>query len=263
MSANLLDFVPIWAHLLIVSSFIGVPLLIGGYFGHQHYERSDKAESEPSGILVGSILSLLAFLLAFTFSMAASRFEERRAAVLEEANAIGTAYLRADLLEEPFRSDGRRLLKQYADIRASIASPDWTYETIRELIGSSEKLHPELWNVAVSASEATPTAITGLFVQAINAVIDVDAKRIMLGTRSTIPPEIWACLYFVAAMGLAAAGFQSSGRKAQNKLLMFTVVLTFALVITLVADVDHPGRGIIRTDQSPMLDLAASLAEVQ
>lgn len=262
MSANLLDFVPIWAHLLIVSALIGFPLVIGRYFGRQHYERSKVSESGPSGILVGSILSLLAFLLAFTFGMAASRFEDRRVAVLEEANSIGTSYLRADLLAEPLRSNARHLLNQYADIRASLAS-GWTYELLGELIGKSEKIQSELWSVAVSASEAAPSAITGLFVQAINEMIDVDAERRFLGTRSAIPSAIWACLYFVAAIGLASAGFQSAGRKAQNKFLLFAVVLTFALVLTLVADLDHPVRGILKTDQSPMLDLAASLSEVQ
>ena len=263
MSSNLLDFVPIWAHLLIVSALVGFPLLVGRYFGRKHYERSKVSEGGSGGILVGSILSLLAFLLAFTFSMAASRFEERRQAVLEEANSIGTAYLRADLLAEPLRSNAKHLLKQYADIRASIASPGWTYEGLRELIGRSEKIQSELWNVVVSASEAAPSAITGLFVQAINEMIDLHAKRIMLGTRSTIPSAIWACLYFVAAIGLASAGFQSAGRKAQNQLLLFSLVLTFVLVLTLVTDLDHPGRGILKTDQSPMLDLASSLSVVQ
>ena len=263
MSANLLDFVPIWAHLLIVSALIGFPLVVGRYFGRQHYERSKVSESGPSGILVGSILSLLAFLLAFTFGMAASRFEDRRVAVLEEANSIGTTYLRADLLAEPLRSNARHLLNQYADIRASLASPGWTYEGLGELIGRSEEIQSELWSVAVSASEAAPSAITGLFVQAINEMIDVDAKRRFLGTRSAIPSAIWACLYFVAAIGLASAGFQSAGRKAQNKFLLFAVVLTFALVLTLVADLDHPVRGILKTDQSPMVDLAATLSEVQ
>ncbi|WP_223428529.1 bestrophin-like domain [Tateyamaria pelophila] len=263
MSANLLDFVPIWAHLMIVSAVIGFALLVGRYFGRKHYQRSKVSEKGPSGILVGSILSLLAFLLAFTFSMAASRFEERRESVLEEANSIGTAYLRADLLAEPLRSNAKHLLKQYAEIRATVASPGWAYEGLRELIGRSEKIQIELWDVTVSASEAAPSAITGLFVQAINEIIDVHAKRIMLGTRSTIPSAIWACLYFVAAIGLASAGFQSGGQKARNQLLLLAVVLTFALVLTLVTDLDHPGRGILMTDQSPMLDLAASLSEVQ
>jgi hypothetical protein len=155
------------------------------------------------------------------------------------------------------------LLKQYADIRASLAHPNWTYEGVQELIGQSEKTQTELWSVAGRASAATPSAITGLFVQAINEVIDVHAKRVMLGTRSTIPAEIWACLYFVAALGLASAGFQSGGRKAQNKVLLFAVVLTFALVLTLVTDLDHPGRGLLKTDQSPMMDLAGSLSEDQ
>jgi hypothetical protein len=260
MSTNLLDFVPIWAHLLIAGALIGVPLLVGRYFGRQYYKRGKKSESGPSGILVGAILSLLAFLLAFTFSIAASRYEDRREAVLEEANSIGTAYLRADLLSDPLKSKAKDLLKQYADLRASVTRPGLTYEGLGELLVQSEKIQSELWNVAASATEAAPSAITGLFVQAINEIIDVDAKRIMLGTRSTIPSEIWACLYFVAAIGLASTGFQSAGQEAQNPLLMFGLVLAFALVLTLVTDLDHPGRGILKTDQSPMLDLAASLS---
>jgi hypothetical protein len=114
----------------------------------------------PVGAIIAAILGLLAFLLAFTFGMAASRFDTRRELVLDEANAIGTTYLRAALLPEPHRTEIRSLLRDYVDLRLQAAQPEMTVPAL----AGSEELQGRLWAQAVIVGEKNPTPITGLFI---------------------------------------------------------------------------------------------------
>src|SRR5690606_28962629 len=145
-----------------------------------HSHIADEKE-QPVGAMVGSILGLLALLLAFTFSLAASRFEARRQAVLEEANAIGTTYLRTRLLPEPERQELARLLREYVDVRLSAVQAGQTAEAIKH----SEELHEQLWQQAAAAAQKSSGSImTGLFVQSLNEVIDLHAKRVLISMQS-------------------------------------------------------------------------------
>lgn len=140
--------------------------------------------------MVGSILGLLAFLLAFTFGLAAARFEARRQTVLEEANAIGTTYLRARLLPDPERTESAKLLREYVDVRLPDSRQKNTSQAITQAITRSEELQEQLWSQAIAAAEKKPTVVTGLFVQSLNEVIDLHAKRTLVGGRSRIPISI-------------------------------------------------------------------------
>jgi hypothetical protein len=117
MSLEHLDIVPLWA--LFLAACVSLWLALeGGYrLGSWRHARVPEEKETPVGAMVGSILGLLAFMLAFTFGLAATRFEARREAVLEEANAIGTTYLRARLLPQPLRTEAAKLLREYVDTR--------------------------------------------------------------------------------------------------------------------------------------------------
>ena len=178
--------------------------------------------------MVGSILGLLAFLLAFTFSLAAARFDTRRQTVLEEANAIGTTFLPARLLPEPQKTEAARLLREYVDVRLRATRDD----SLQEAITSSEQLHELLWAQAAAAAEKSPTPITGLFIQSLNEMIDLHAKRLMVGLRSRIPFSIWIGLFAVLALlGMAAVGYQSGLSATRRSPAMLGLVLAFAGVL--------------------------------
>src|SRR6478752_7173274 len=117
MHKALLDTVPLWLLFAVVCVLAGVALEGGYRLGRWRHARTEDEKETPVGAMVGSILALFAFLLAFTFGRAGSRFEARRQAILEEANAIGTTYLRTRLLAEPPRNESARLLRQYVDLR--------------------------------------------------------------------------------------------------------------------------------------------------
>src|SRR5262245_64494451 len=119
MNAVPLDVAPIWLLFVAVCVFTGLALEGGYRFGRWRHARATEEKEAPVGAMVAAILALFAFLLAFTFGMAASRFEARRQGVLDEANAIGTTYLRTRLLPEPQRAESARLLREYVDTRVA------------------------------------------------------------------------------------------------------------------------------------------------
>ena len=114
---NLFNVIPIWGLFLVTAAVVLLSLEAGYRLG-RYRSALDQHEKEAStGTMVGATLGLLAFLLAFTFNMASSRYDARRQAFLSEVTAIGTAYLRADLLPEPYRGESRDLLREYVDLR--------------------------------------------------------------------------------------------------------------------------------------------------
>jgi hypothetical protein len=211
---------------------------------------------QPVGAMVASILGLVALVIGFTFSFAASRFDARRLTVLEEANAIGTCYLRARLLPEPERSEIARLLREYVDIRIAAVvdqKPD-------EAITRSEALQELLWNQATSAAEKNSNSIiTGVFIQSLNNVIDVHAKRVLVGVQSRIPLVIWIGLFALSMLGTASVGYQAALTTTRRSPAMVGLVLAFTIVLMLIADLDRGQEGLLRVSQRSMLDLQRSM----
>ena len=135
-----LDFLPLWA--LFGTTLVLVLLAVEGGFwlGRWRQRRAEHEQETPVGAIVGAILGLLGFLLAFTFGMAASRFDIRRELVLDEANAIGTTYLRAALVPEPHRTQIRTLLRDYVELRLEAVQPGMLVAAL-----ALEELQGRLW----------------------------------------------------------------------------------------------------------------------
>jgi hypothetical protein len=255
MYSEPLDVVPLWG-LFLAACAISWIALEGGYrLGRRRHAHDPDEKDAPVGAMVGSILALLAFMLGFTFSLAASRFDARREVVLEEANAIGTAYLRARLLPEPQRAEVARLLREYVDIRVRAVQEG----SVAEAIARSEELQERLWSQATAAAEKNPTPITALFVQSLNEVIDVHAKRVMAGLRSRIPMSIWCGLFGLAFVGMASMGYQAGLSATRRSPAMLLLVLAFAGVLFLIADLDRGQQGFLKVNQEAMADVQRSM----
>lgn len=256
MSAALLDVVPLWALFL---ALVVASLLIdecGFRFGRRRAGRAEKESDAIVGSMVAAELGLLAFLLAFTFGIGASRFEARRQIMLDEANAIGTTYLRAAMLSTPEREDARRLLKEYVDVRIEAA----TGTPLDEVIRRSEAIHGRLWTDAVTAAARDVRSVpVGLFIQSLNDVIDLHAKRVTAVLRSRMPIVIWGVLFAVALLSFLAMGYQAGLTRASRSPAVVLIALTFSAVVWLVADLDRPGQGFLRVTQQPMIDLRNSM----
>jgi hypothetical protein len=231
-----------------------------GYrFGGWRRARTADEKEAPVGAMVGSILGLLAFLLAFTFGLAASRFDARRQTVLEEANAIGTTYLRARLLPEPQRSEIAKLLREYVDARVRGVQED----NVAEALVRSEELHELIWAQTVGAAENKNgnAIMTGIFVQSLNEMIDLHAKRVLVGIRSRIPLSIWLSLVTLALLGMTAVGYQSGLAATRRSPAMLGMVLAFSGVLLLIADLDRGAEGFLRVSQQAMADVQRSMGK--
>jgi hypothetical protein len=254
-ASGLIDFLPLWAilPLTIVISLLSVE---AGYRVAMNRERRSKLEKEsPLGGMVAAILGLLAFMLAFTFGLAASRFEDRRQILLSEANAIGTAYLRAAMLPEPMRTETRNLLREYVDVRLEGVQPG----KLEQAISKSEELHNRLWSLAVAATEKDRSAITSIYVQSLNEVIDLHATRLMAGVRSRVPGVVWIVLYGLAILAMVMMGYHSALTHSTRSIAVIALIIGFSSVLYLIADLDRPTQGTLRVSQQAMIDLRNSM----
>jgi hypothetical protein len=207
------------------------------------------------GAIVAAILGLPAFLIAFTFGMGASRFEARRGLVLDEANAIGTTYLRAALVPEPHRKEIRSLLRDYVDVRLQGVEPGMAAQAVAR----SEELQAQLWTQAVSVAEKNPTPITGLFIQSLNDVFDLHAKRVTMALRNRIPGTIWGALYFTVILAMVGVGYYEGLLSRTRTLETLVLVAVFSGVLWLLADLDRPQEGLLKVSQQAMIDLRNSM----
>ncbi len=254
---QLLDYLPLWGVYLVM---IAVFLLAveGGYrLAGYRLRRKDAGEMTQAGAIMGATLGLLAFMLAFTFSAGASRFDTRKQLVLEEANAVGTAYLRTDLLPPSPRAEMKDLLREYVEVRVqAVAKGD---EELRQGIARSEELHDLLWSRAAALVDETGNPVfAGLFIQSLNDVIDLHAKRITAGIRNRIPMSIWITLLFVASLAMAVIGYHArlAGRRS---MAIVALVLTFSAVMLLITDLDRPDQHLFQVSQQAMADLLAKI----
>lgn len=250
------DFLPIWAFFLATVTVVLLAIEGGYRLGKYRRRRSEQEDRPPVGEIVAATLALLAFLLAFTFGLAASRYDVRRGLVVDEANAIGTSYLRAAMLTEPHRSAVRGLLRDYVDARLRAVEPG----KLDRGITRSEELHSRLWEHATTAGSENPSSIVvGLFITSLNEVIDLHTKRLMLGAGNRIPGVIWVSLYFVAIVATAAMGYHTGLSGSNRSLAILALVLAFCAVMTLIADLDRPQEGLLRVSQQALINLRDSL----
>jgi hypothetical protein len=227
-----------------------------GYrLGRYRRNRHEQEKETPVGTMVGATLGLLAFILAFTFGLAAARFDTRRQVLLDEANAIGTTYLRAGMLPER-REEIRALLRNYVDTRLKAVRSGNIAEGMRQ----SENIQNDVWTHAIAVGEKNPNSIVvGLFVQSLNDMIDLHAKRVQASLRSRIPGAIWIGLFAVAALSLATMGYHAGLSGTRRSLAIVAVAITFSVVIELIADLDRPQEGVLRVSQQALLDLQRSM----
>ena len=254
-NTGLLDPFPLWTLLPITITISLLSVELGFRVARSRKRRTADEPEAPSAGLMGATLGLLAFMLAFTFGLAGTRFEARRQLVQSEANAISTAYLRADLLPEPTRTDTRVLLKEYVDARLEGTNP----AKVMESISKSEVIHKRLWAQAVLATEKEKSAITSLFIQSVNQVIDLHSQRITAALRSRIPPAIWIGLYLVLILAMAAVGYQEGMASKRRSIAVITLVCGFSVVMFLIADLDRPGRGYLQVNQEAMMDVKKAM----
>ena len=255
MIGQILDPIPIWA-MYLLTVLVLLVAMEAGYRLTKANQREQQAKGDAGvGAMAGATLALLAFLLAFMVGFAANLSSERRELVIKEANAIGTAYLRAGYLDEPYRTESRDLLREYVDMRLAALDPEKTVASILR----SEEIHKELWSRAEQIARESPVDTISLYIISVNEVIDLHSERIIYGVDIRVPATILLGLYIVALFTMFLVGMQSGYAEKRNFLALVILVLILSLVFFLIVDLDRSHEGLMRVPQGALYDLQRQL----
>jgi hypothetical protein len=243
---------------LLIVGVLLLALLFAIEGGYRLGNRSVVNDSSKAqiGTIQSSLLGILALLLAFTFSLSLQRYESRSEAVVNEANAIGTAMLRADLLPPQVRDAARDALRQYLDlrVRASEISLDRT-EDRAALVEQSDRLLGLLWGYARQAVDDDDSPVkAGLFVQSLNEVIDSYGTRDAALNRH-VPELVLFLLFGTFVLTASLVGYSSGVAGHRASFATYVLVLLIAVLVFIIIDLDRPRRGLIEVSQQSLIDL--------
>jgi len=215
---------------------------------------------EPFGVLQGALLGVVGLLLAFGLSLAVSRYEDRRANIVSEANAIGTTYLRAQTLPEPIRSRSLDLLVRYTRTAVRLSDEVPGSDGADDARAQEGRIERRLWALAGESLDAAPTASAPrLYVETLNEMIDGETVRVAaLSNRVPTAVLVLEVLGSALALGLLAAYLAIVGRGVLAVTLAAALV-AFLLLVT--ADLDRPTRGMIVVPDTALTNQLASMTE--
>lgn len=256
----------LYGHSSIAIAFVLLALILAanetGYRLGRRGATHDEGEKAQTNAIQAALLGLLALLLGFTFTMALQRFDSRSQAVIDEANAIGTAYLRVDLLPQETQPAARDLFREYVELRLRAGEIDLTRSEARRAANAAVGgLHGRLWSIALEASTLDPRpATTGLFTQSVNELIDAYASR-DAALKKHVPEIVLWLLFAVFVIAGAVLGYAAGLAGARPVVATISMAVLIALVIFVIIDLDRPRRGLIQVDQESMTDLSAVLLE--
>jgi hypothetical protein len=239
--------------LMMLANEIGFRI---GVYGRKY--QTDQATS-ASGTLKASVFGLVALVLGFSFSATTSRHEIRQRLVLDQANAIGTCYLRAGLLSEEPKNRIRELLKKFVSTRIALFAEGSDHE--RYLIHNKEieQLMSQLWTEVETANLENPEKLkVSLIVPAANDVIDLSSTRVW-AVRNHLPEPVLMLLLASVTLSSMLQGHSSGQAGNRQPGLWFAANIVFALVLFVVLDFDRPRKGIIRVDHTALIELQRSI----
>lgn len=217
-------------------------LVIGRRIGLAMKAKDGK---EPAaGALDAAVYGLMGLLIAFTFSGAASRFEDRRHLIVEEANAIGTAYLRLDMLSAEAQTSLKEKFRQYVDSRLKAYRKMPDIEAAKAEFAHCQNLQNEIWNEAVTASKAVfPQPAAMLLLPALNQMIDITTTR-LVAMRNHPPSIIFVMLIALALLSALLGGFSMTGSTSRIHMFIFAAIL--AITVYVIFDLEYPRLGLIQ-----------------
>jgi hypothetical protein len=230
--------------------FVGMLVLLetGRRLGLRRLVQDSDAARAGFGVVEGAIFALMGLLIAFTFSGAASRFDTRRQLVVEETNAIGTAYLRLDLLPASAQAALRESFRQYVEARLDSYRKLPDIVAARKALAQATQLQGRIWNQALAACQEAPQSATMLLLSALNAMIDITTTR-SVATQIHPPLVIFAMLCVLALASSLLAGYSMAGGRPSScwmHMLAFAVIM--AVTVYVILDLEYPRLGLIRVD---------------
>jgi hypothetical protein len=239
---------------LFTSAVLGFRLAIASRINEDSHHHE-----HITGLREG-LFVLLALLLGFTVAMVLPRFDQRSQLVVDEANAIGTTVLRAEMLPEPQRGKTLELLREYVSVRRNFARQTLLdHSSLDRETQQTKALQRQLWQEMVAITQQSPTPVVVKYLEALNEMIDVAEKR-LAAFENRVPKTVWLIIFLVAVFQSFATGF-SLKRRFWFSLVMTPLVV--AVVMALVADLDSPHTGLIGIEQNSMERLAQDVTDTK
>lgn len=248
-----LDLLPIWAF------FIGMVLVslaateIGFRIGIRLQDRSSNpGDARITGTVVGGMLGLVGFLMAFSIGITIGHHSERKSMVIKEANAVGVAWLRAGFLDEPDSLVLRKHLREYAEVRLEAANQVIDLPTA---LLRSEKIHEKIWIIIErNVRQGNDTDIMASLVHSVNELIDTHSLRIAAAMKR-LPSILGLVLILSTILSFSLVGVASSADRKRDTVAIFLFSLVFTAVLTILFDLDRPREGMLTVSQTAMTDV--------
>ena len=260
--SHFFDLVPIWV--LLVGTIVLMVLFIelGFRLGKKAEDSAKKAQTSQVRAIMGAGLGLLAFMLAFTFSTAQSHFETRVQNLAEEARIARNAFMQADTLAEPERTQAKQLLGDYIELRSvgRLGNVEDIEQDLAEALRISEQIQKDLWMLAVAVdgntSKKKAAADKNAMLKAsVLALTDIHYTRVHAAVMNRIPLTIWMTLYLMAILSMIIMGYQAGLTDRRSPVATITLAVAFSAVIILISDLDRPVMSFFEINNQLLLDL--------
>jgi len=234
-----------------------IPILLGQRYGQYRKKKSEEIQHAPIGSVVGAAFGLLAFMLAITFQIAANRYDARKQLLLEEVTNIRTGWLRAGLISEPYRSNTKKLLCEYVDLRVDLANDA---SKLSVGLSRSQQILDSLWKYTEALAELDRSSeIYALYTTSVNDMIDAYNQRITVSLQYHIPGAVLFVLFIISFVSMFLLGYQFGISGKGSFRLIILLSLIFAFVMFLILALDQPEKGLATINQKPMFTLQQQL----
>lgn len=254
MSTNIFSLLGMF---LIPFLAVLIPILIGQYYGLYIKKKSPGLQEAPVGSTVGAALGLLAFMLAFTFQIVSNRYEARKELLLEDVTALRTTYLQSGLIPEPMRSNVKRLIVKYVDLRVELTTNP---SKMKEVISQSHQILDTLWQYSeILTAQDRSSEAYALYITSVNRLVDLQNQRISIAFEYRLPPAVLWVLIIIAFFSMLALGYQFGISGKGNFIINLILSIIFAVVMFLILALDRPESGLVNINQKPLYTLQQQL----
>ena len=251
------EIIEVTGMILIPFLIVLISVILGQRYGIYSIKKSPETQQSAVGSVVGAVFALLAFVLAFTFQISVNHYDARKRVLLEEVTNIRTAYLRAGLIHEPIRSETKKLLVEYVDLRIGLSKD---FSKLDDVLSRSQQILDTLWDFTETlAQEDRSSEVYSLYTTSINDLVDNYNQRITVALEYRIPVTVFRVLFIILFFSMFALGYQFgiSGKGSFKINLLLAII--FSMVMFLIIALDRPETGLARIDQKPMYTLQKQL----
>lgn len=252
---------PLWLVFVGTVILIVLAIEIGVRIGVAVRRRTEDEKESPVSAITGTVLALLAFMLAFTFGIVSDRYESRKSLVREQAITISTSFARTDFLPQPERDEAQALFRTYMDVLLASAESG-NVDRLPELIAEAGGILEQLWDMGVEQARLdSGSEMMSLYIDSLNSVGDVQELRVVVAVETRLPDGIWLALASLVVLAMIAVGYQTAIADSRRSWVLVLLALSFATVITLIAVLDNPESGYLPVSQQPLIDVQRSMEE--